>query len=108
MNASVHLWFGDQRLYLHAAIDDSTSIIVGAYFDTLETLHGYYQVLYQILTNYGIPGMFYTDARTVFEYKNKKMKDVGKDTFTQFSYACKQLGIEIKTTSVAQAKGRAE
>ena len=30
------------------------------------------------------------------------------DTFTQFSYACKQLGIEIKTTSVAQAKGRVE
>ena len=30
------------------------------------------------------------------------------DTFTQFSYACNQLGIEIKTTSVAQAKGRVE
>ena len=30
------------------------------------------------------------------------------DTFTQFSYACKQLGIEIKTTSVAQAKGLLE
>ena len=30
------------------------------------------------------------------------------DTFTQFSYACKQLGIEINTTSVAQAKGRVE
>ena len=30
------------------------------------------------------------------------------DTFTQFSYACHQLGIEIKTTSVAQAKGRVE
>lgn len=36
------------------------------------------------------------------------MKDVGKDTFTQFSYACKQLGIELKTTSVPQAKGRVE
>lgn len=36
------------------------------------------------------------------------MKDLSKDTFTQFSYACKQFGIEIKTTSVAQAKGRVE
>jgi len=108
MDASVHLWFGDQKVHLHAAIDDSTGTIVGAYFDTQETLNGYYHVLHQILTNYGIPNLLYTDNRTVFEYKNKKMKDVGKDTFTQFSYACKQLGIEIKTTSVAQAKGRVE
>lgn len=108
MDASVHLWFGAQKVHLHAAIDDCTGTIVGAYFDTQETLNGYYQVLYQILTTHGIPSLFYTDNRTVFEYKNKKMKDVGKDTFTQFSYACKQLGIEIKTTSIAQAKGRVE
>ena len=108
MDASVHLWFGDTKVHLHAAIDDSTGTIVGAYFDTQETLNGYYNVLYQILNDYGIPHMLYTDNRTVFEYKNKRMKDVGKDTFTQFSYACKQLGIELKTTSVAQAKGRVE
>jgi len=108
MDASVHLWFGDLKAHLHIAIDDSTGTIVGAYFDTQETLNGYYNVLYQILNDHGIPNMLYTDNRTIFEYKNKKMKDVGKDTFTQFSYACKQLGIEIKTTSVAQAKGRVE
>lgn len=108
MDASVHLWFGDTKTQLHIAIDDCTGTIVGAYFDEQETLKGYYNVLYQVLNRYGIPNMFYTDNRTVFEYKNKKMKDVGKDTFTQFTYACKQLGIEVKTTSVAQAKGRVE
>ena len=108
MDASLHLWFGDCKSQLHVAIDDCTGRIAGAYFDHQETLNGYYHVLHQILTNYGIPNMLYTDNRTVFEYKNKKMKEIGKDTFTQFSYACKQLGIEIKTTSVAQAKGRAE
>jgi Integrase core domain. len=108
MDASVHLWFGKQKVHLHAAIDDSTGMIVGAYFDSQETLKGYYHVLHQILTIFGIPNLLYTDNRTVFQYKSKKMKDVGKDTFTQFSYACKQLGIEIKTTSVAQAKGRVE
>ena len=108
MDASVHLWFGDQKLHLHAAIDDSTGTIVGAWFDTQETLNGYYHVLYQILNHYGIPHMLYTDNRTVFEYQSKRMKEVGKDTFTQFSYACKQLGIELKTTSIAQAKGRIE
>lgn len=108
MDASVHLWFGPSKTQLHVAIDDCTGTIVGAYFDHQETLNGYYNIFHQILTNYGIPNMFFTDNRTVFEYKNKKMKDTGEDTFTQFSYACKQLGVEIKTTSVPQAKGRVE
>lgn len=108
MDASSHLWFGDCKSQLHVAIDDCTGMIVGAWFDHQETLNGYYHLLHQILTGYGIPNMLYTDNRTVFEYHNKKMKDIGKDTFTQFSYACKQLGIEIKTTSIAQAKGRVE
>jgi len=108
MDASVHLWFGDQKVYLHAAIDDSTGTIVGAYFAPQETLEGYYNVLYQILTRYGIPAMLYTDNRTVFNYNKSNKKEVEKDTFTQFSYACNQLGIHIKTTSVPEAKGRVE
>ncbi len=31
-----------------------------------------------------------------------------EDIFTQFGYACNQLGIEIKTSSIPQAKGRVE
>jgi transposase len=108
MDASDHLWFGEEKTQLHIAVDDATSTIVGAYFDTQETLNGYYNVLYQILTRYGIPYMLYTDRRTVFEYKKKKSPSVEEDTFTQFGYACKQLGIKIKTSSVAQAKGRVE
>lgn len=108
MDASVHLWFGNAKTNLHIAIDDSTSRIVGAFFDEQESLNGYYNVFHQILTTYGIPAMFYTDRRTVFEYRNKKMNKTELDTYTQFSYACKQLGVEIKTTSIAQAKGRVE
>lgn len=108
MDASVHNWFGDIDVHLHIAIDDSTGVIVGAYFDPQETLKGYYNVLHQTLTNYGIPASFYTDKRTVFEYNKKSNQPVEKDTFTQFGYACHQLGIEIKTSSVPQAKGRVE
>ena len=108
MDASVHLWFGNEKSQLHIAVDDATGAIVGAYFDPQETLNGYYHVLHQVLTNYGIPYMLFTDRRTVFEYKQKKSPSVEEDTFTQFSYACKQLGIEIKTSSVPQAKGRVE
>jgi len=108
MDASLHQWFGLGKSQLHIAIDDSTSTIVAAYFDPQETLHGYYNLLHQILHTYGIPGMFFTDNRSVFEYHKKNTSSVEEDTFTQFSYACKQLGIEIQTSSVAQAKGRVE
>jgi transposase len=108
MDASIHLWFGKTKTQLHVAIDDATGMIIGAFFDQQETLKGYYNLLHQILNNYGIPYMFYTDCRTVFEYKQKKSPSIEEDTFTQFGYACKQLGIDIKTTSCPQAKGRVE
>ena len=108
MDASSHEWISGQIWYLHLAVDDASGEVVGAYFDRQETLKGYYNVFYQILTNYGIPAMFYTDRRTIFEYKRKINAFDDDDTFTQFSYACHNLGVDIKTTSIAQAKGRIE
>ena len=108
MDASLHLWFGDKKVTLHLAIDDATGIVVGAWFEEQETLKGYYNVFKQILICYGIPLMFYTDRRTVFEYRKSGSSDIEKDSFTQFSYACKQLGVAIETTSIPQAKGRIE
>ena len=109
-DGSIHLWFGDKKTCLHLAIDKATSTIVGAWFDNQETLNGYYHVLYQILTKYGIPYKFFTDNRTVFNYMslnpNKRTSD--KDVLTQYGYACKQLGIELETSSVSQAKGLIE
>ena len=84
------------------------SNIVAAYFDNQETLNGYYNIYYQILTNYGIPYLFKTDKRTVFEY-NKKGTTLDEDnTFTQFAYACNQLGTSIETSSVPEFKPRIE
>jgi hypothetical protein len=108
MDASSFEWVKGHIWHLHVAIDDATNEVVGAYFDYQETLNGYYNVFYQILINYGIPAMFYTDRRSVFEYKRKINAFDDDDTFTQFSYACHNLGVDIKTTSVAQAKGRIE
>ena len=109
-DGSIHLWFGETKTCLHLAIDKATSTIVGAYFDTQETLNGYYHILYQILTKYGIPYKFLTDNRTVFNFITLKpdKKTSEKDVLTQYGYACKQLGIELETTSVSQAKGLIE
>nr|WP_308780840.1 ISNCY family transposase [Lactococcus hodotermopsidis] len=108
MDASSYPWFGGKISHLHVAIDDASGNIVGAYFDTQETLKGYYHVLHQILAKHGIPNAFLTDKRTVFEYQSKAMKKVEEDTFTQFGFACHQLGIDIRTSSIPQAKGRVE
>lgn len=109
-DGSIHLWFGDKKTCLHLAIDKATSTIVGAWFDYQETLNGYYHVFYQILTNYGIPYKFFTDNRTVFNYMslNPDKRTSEKDVLTQYGYACKQLGIELETSSISQAKGLIE
>jgi len=108
MDASEHLWFGNTKCFLHLAIDDATGAVVGAYFSPQETLFAYYQVFSQILLSHGIPAEFLTDRRTIFEYKTMKNPSDEKDTFTQFGYACSQLGVAITTSSVAQVKGRVE
>ena len=110
MDGSIELWFGEKKSCLHLATDKATNRIVGGIFDWQETLHGYYKVYEQILINYGIPNKFKTDNRTVFNYMslNKDKRTSDKDVLTQFGYACKQLGIDLETTSVSQAKGLIE
>ena len=70
-DACIHIWFGNTKTALHAAIDDSTGYVVAAYFDNQETLNGYYNIYYQILTKYGIPYLFKTDKRTVLSTTKK-------------------------------------
>ena len=110
MDGSIHLWFGGIKSCLHLAVDKATNNIVGAWFDYQETLNGYYHIFYLILTKYGIPYKFLTDNRTVFNYikLNPDKRTSDKDVLTQFGYACKQLGVDLVTTSVSQAKGLIE
>lgn len=107
-DACIHLWFGKNKTALHAAIDDATGQVVAAYFDNQETLKGYYNVYYQILVKYGIPYLFKTDKRTVFEYNKKGTTSDEDNTFTQFAYACHQLGTSIECSSVPEFKPRIE
>lgn len=108
LDASNHDWLSlgvSHKINLHLAIDDSTSQLIGGYFCRTETLSGYYIVFRQILTRYGIPRQFYTDKRSVFEYRAGIIKE---NEHIQFKAACASLGTSIIATSVAQAKGRVE
>ena len=108
IDASIHPWFSNIKTALHAAIDDSTGQVLAAYFDHQETLNGYYNIFYQILTKYGIPYLFKADKRTVFEYNRKGTTLDEDNTFTQFAYACSQLGTSIQTSSTPEFKPRIE
>jgi len=108
MDATPFEWFPGVIWHLHLAIDDATGCIIGAWFDMQETLDAYYHIFHQILTTYGIPYKFFTDRRTVFTYKKKKSTSLHEDTYTQFAYACNQLGVELESSSIPQAKGRVE
>ena len=110
MDASKELWFGAKKATLHIAIDDQTGQVVGVAFAAEETLRGYYEVLGQILRDYGAPAKILTDRRTVFTYNAKRKEDSPstENPLTRFGYACKTLGTELAVTSVPQAKGRVE
>lgn len=108
MDAPPYEWVPGETWHLHLAVDDATGRITGAWFDTQETLDGYYHVFHQILAAYGIPYKFLTDCRTVFTYKKKNSPSLDEDTCTQFAYACMQLGVALESSSVPQAKGRVE
>lgn len=108
MDATPYEWVSGHIWHLHLAVDDATGRITGAWFDTQETLNGYYHVFHQILDNYGIPYKFFTDRRTIFTYKKKNSPSLDEDTYTQFAYSCRQLGVQLESSSVPQAKGRVE
>ena len=112
IDASIHHWFGESlpKATLHGAIDDATGTVMGLYFDREETLKGYYEMAWQILTKYGIPEAFYGDNRTIFEYRklSERNQTIDRDVHINFKRMCQQLGIELITTSVSQAKGRIE
>jgi hypothetical protein len=108
MDGCLHRWFDGIKTTLHAVIDDATGQVIGAYFDKEETLNGYYNITKQFLLKYGIPLKIKTDNRTVFAYKRKNSPSDEDDVLTQYGYACKQLGIEIETSSVPEFKARIE
>lgn len=93
---------------LHIAVDYATKTIVGGYFDSEETTMGYFQVLKQILENYGIPKNIITDNRSTFRVNRKKASSIENDALTNFQIACNHFGISIYTSSIPQHKGCVE
>lgn len=127
MDASSYAWNGTDVWHLHLAVDDATGEVVGAYFDTQETLDAYYHVFRQILLVHGIPLRFHTDKRTCFEFhlrqntivsqagrRNKKKasqekpEDEESEPLTQFRRTLEMFGVDLIASSEPLFKPRAE
>jgi len=94
--------WGDFKAKLHIAVDDATSVTVGAYFDKEETTYGYLKLTEQIVNDYGFPEMIYTDNRMVFT-NNKE-----NENMTHYQRIMTNEGVVVVTTSCPQAKGKVE
>ncbi len=115
IDASPHKWiFGGDTFSLHGAIDDATSEILALYFAPNECMEGYFEIVRQMVTTYGIPTSLYCDRHTIFVSPNDGKLSIedqlaGKNVnLTQFSRAMEELGINIIKAHSPQAKGRIE
>ena len=102
MDACEKIWFGNIITYLHLAIDKGTKKVLAGWFEYEEITRGYFVLLFMILINYGIPQRIKTDNRTTFSNQENKV-----DT-TIFGSICKELGIELITTSNPTGKANIE
>lgn len=105
MDATFDIWFGNEVLALHLAVDKATKKILFGWFEKEEVTRGYFVVLYNTIIHYGIPKKIKTDKRSSFNIRGETITGLNE---TQFSKICKDLNIELKTSSIATFKPNVE
>lgn len=100
-DGSDHVWFGEQRSDLIAAIDDATGKMLAAeFFHGEKSLHSM-KVIKEVVDKNGIPEAFYMDQAGIYG-------KVDRDFDSQISRAFNQVNIQLVLASSPQAKGRIE
>jgi hypothetical protein len=113
MDGSHHDWLEGRgpKLVLMGYIDDATNRLHGQFYNyegTMPAMGG----LKGYIKRYGLPGSIYLDKHSTYKYTRQQrytdwpFRD--EEELTQFSRACKQLGIELIFAHSPQAKGRVE
>lgn len=97
MDAAFAIWYGSKARALHLAVDKATKKVLYGWFDFQETTRGYFIMLMNLILNYGIPKKIKTDKRGTFSINNVKTKS--NLNTTQFGRICKELEINLKSSS---------
>jgi transposase len=115
IDATPYEWLGNDfgKFALHAAIDDATGIVVGAWFTPNERLEGFCEVMKQGVMRYGVPLALYSDKHTIFRSPDEKLTldeelDGQTSPLSNFGKAMAELDVEHIKASTPQAKGRVE
>jgi hypothetical protein len=115
IDASPFDWLGNgSMLALHGAIDDATGKIFALWLEPTECLFGYFHVLDRMIRTFGVPGILYSDAHTIFFSPKSGKLSIEEQlngctaALTQFGKALDILGTLPLKASSAQAKGRVE
>jgi transposase len=115
IDATPYEWLGKEygKFALHAAIDDATGIVVGAFFTPNECMEGYSEVMKQGIVRYGVPLSLYSDRHTIFRSPNEKLtveeELAGEEIpLSNFGKAMEELSIGHIKATTPQAKGRIE
>lgn len=101
LDGSPHKWFNNEDSCLIAAIDDSTSKVMGGLFFPTETMFGTFKLLTNIFTENGLPSVIYVDRAGI--YGGQK-----RTNFSQLVRALDELGVQIIYANSPQGKGRIE
>lgn len=100
MDAAEYMWFGEIVTQLHLVVDRATKMVLFGWFDYQETTRAYFVLLYNVIYLYGIPKKIRTDKRKVFYNENNEN--------TQFGRICKELKIELASSSNPRFKPNVE
>jgi len=108
LDGSHHRWLEDRGpwLTLLLAIDDATGTVPYALFREHEDTLGYFELLKEIVSRYGIPLGVYTDRYSIFHVE--RGPNGGTAPLTQFGRALRELGITHILAHSPEAKGRVE
>jgi transposase-like protein len=101
LDGSEHVWFGEHKSDLIAAIDDATGEILSAeFFYGEKSLHSL-KVIKKLVDDNGLPEAFYMDQAGIYGKLDREWE-------SQISRAFDQVGIRLILASSPQAKGRVE
>src|SRR5437867_4694311 len=113
IDGSPFTWFSDLgQFQLMGAVDDATGEILALHFRPHYDLHGFVQVLHDLIRQHGVPLQLYGDRSGILvrndPYWSLQEQLQGRRSPTQFGAMLEELAVRFIAATSPQAKGRIE